>query len=143
MSETFSRVELPAGSTRLSARKCAFEFQPLADRVLKITILGRDTGQFGSAVFDEIRRHFFVNSPLELFVDARNADGATTDVSDAWTRFLNREAGSLNRVTILAVSKFVHLTISVAKLFSRTGDLVQIYSDPSLFDAALSRARKS
>src|SRR5689334_2843675 len=122
MSETFSRVELSAGGTRLSARKCSFEFQPLADRVLKITILGRDTGQLGTAASDEIRRHFYVNAPLELSVDARNAERATTDVSDAWTRFLNREAGRLNRVTMRPVSKFVLLTISVAKLFSRTGD---------------------
>ena len=41
---------------------------------------------------------------------------------------------------ILAVSKFVHLTVSVAKLFSRTGELIQIYSDPRLFQAALDRA---
>jgi hypothetical protein len=140
MTETMARTELDGGGIRLSARKCTFEIRRLADRVLQVTIVGRDSGQFGSAVFDEIRRHFFTNSPLELFVDASDAHGATTEVSDAWTRFLNKEAGSLKRVTILAVSKFVHLTVSVAKLFSRTGDLIQIYSDPSLFHSAIKRA---
>jgi hypothetical protein len=66
--------------------------------------LGRDTGEFGPAVFEEIRLHLDGPDPLELFVDATEADGPTSEVSDAWTRFLNKEAQHLKRVSILAVS---------------------------------------
>jgi hypothetical protein len=140
MSESFQRETLADGSIRLSTRKCRFTFRREAASALQILISGRDTGEFGPAVFNEIRFHLGGSEPLELFVDATEALGPTTDVSDAWTRFLSREAPHLKRVSILAVSKFVHLTVSVAKLFSRTGELIQVYSDPKLYQAALDRA---
>jgi hypothetical protein len=138
--DAIKRESLPDGSCRLSSRRCAFTFLRETPSVLKVTISGRDTGEFGPAVFEEIRLHLGGPAPMELFVDATEADGPTTEVSDAWTRFLNKEAQHLKRVSILAVSKFVHLTVSVAKLFSRTGELIQLYSDPKLFQAALDRA---
>lgn len=70
---------------------------------------------------------------LEIFVDASGAAGASWEVSESWTRFFRRNASVLKRVHILAPSKFVHQTISVAKLFSRTGDLIQVYSSPDVF----------
>lgn len=140
MPETVKREELEGGAVRLSTKKCSFTFERLGTWALKITIAGRDGGEFGPTVFDEIRFHLSGPKALELFVDASEAKGPTTEVSDAWTRFLAREAPQLRRVSILAASKFVHLTVSVAKLFSRTGDLIQIYSDPALFRAVLERA---
>jgi hypothetical protein len=140
MSGNVERQPLGDGSTRLSAGRCAFTFRKEVAGVLHITISGRDVGQFGSSVFDEIRLHLEGSAPLEMFVDATDADGPSAEVSDAWTKFLNKEAPRLKRVTILAVSKFVHLTVSVAKLFSRTGELIQVYSDPKLFRSALARS---
>ncbi|HZE98133.1 MAG TPA: hypothetical protein VE981_13975 [Planctomycetota bacterium] len=139
MPEALQRQTLEGGTVRLATKRCSFIIQPVSPAVLKITIQGRDAGEFGPAVFNEIRFHLG-SERVELFVDAAEAAGPTTAVSDAWTRFLNREAPHLKRVSILAVSKFVHLTVSVAKLFSRTGELIQVYSDPELFRAALSRA---
>jgi len=141
MTDPVRREELQ-DAVRLSTKKCTFTFQRLGPFVLKITIAGRDTGQFGASVFNEIRFHLSGPKALELFVDASQAAGPASPVSDAWTRFLAREAPQLKRVSLLAVSKFVHLTVSVAKLFSRTGDLIQIYSDPQLFQSALDRAAK-
>lgn len=135
------REELKGGGVRLSDARCSFTFRLAAPRVLKVDIQGRDRGQFGPAVFEEIRFHMG-GEPLELFVDASRAEGPVLEVSEAWTRFLNREAPHLKRVSILAVSKFVHLTVSVAKLFSRTGELVQVYSDAELFKAALEKASR-
>ena len=140
MPEATKRETLDDGSLRLSSPRCSFLFHRAAPSVLKVTITGRDTGQFGPSVFEEIRFHLGGARRLELFVDASAAAGPTSDVSDAWTRFLGREAGHLTRVSILAASKFVHQTVSVAKLFSRTGELIQIYSDPAVFQAALERA---
>lgn len=139
MADPIHRETLDDGSLRLSSRRCSFTFRRAAPSVLVVVIEGRDTGQFGPSVFEEIRLHLG-SKPLELFVDARAAAGPTSEVSDAWTRFLSREAKQLRRVSILAASKFVHLTVSVAKLFSRTGELIQIYSDPAVYRAALDRA---
>lgn len=139
MSEPVKREELD-GAVRLSTKKCSFTFRRSGPSVLEVVIAGRDSGQFGASVFNEIRFHLGGPRGLELFVDARQAAGPSSDVSDAWTRFLAKEAPHLKRVSILAASKFVHLTVSVAKLFSRTGELIQIYSDPTLFEAARSRA---
>lgn len=139
MAEPIQREELKDGAVRLSSKHCRFTFRRTGPFVLHVVIAGRDTGQFGSAVFNEIRFHLSGPKALELFVDASDAAGPGTHVSDAWTRFLGKEAPHLKRVSILAVSKFVHQTVSVAKLFSRTGELIQIYSDPKLFQAALDR----
>ena len=58
-------------------------------------------------------------------------------VSDEWTRFfaLNRE--HLKRVSVLVGSKVVYLTVAIAQHLSRTGNLIQIYSDPEIFEARL------
>jgi hypothetical protein len=141
MAEAPKRETTSDGAVRLEAGRCVFSYRLLAPRVLKVDIQGRDRGQFGPAVFEEIRFHMG-GEPLELFVDASRADGPTQEVSEAWTRFLNREAPHLKRVSILAVSNFVHLTVSVAKLFSRTGELVQVYSNPDLFNTALEMASR-
>ena len=142
MPEAVKREELETGAIRLSTKKCSFTFDRIGGWTLQITITGRDSGQFGSAVFNEVRFHLSGPRALEIFVDARDAAGPPPAVSDAWTRFLSREAPHLRRVSILAGSKFVHQTVSVAKLFSRTGELIQIYSDPTVFAAALDRAIK-
>ena len=135
------RSELPDGGLRFSAGRCRFDLLPLSPSALLIVIEGPDRGQLGGAVLDELRSRIRRPRHLELFVDAGGATAASAEVSEAWTRFLREEAGGLKRVSILAVTKFVHLTVSVAKLFSRTGDLVQIYSDPALFRAAVEAAR--
>ena len=82
------RETLPDGSTRLSKGRCTFTFTLVAPRALRVEIRGRDTGQFGPAPLEEIRLHLG-GKPLELFVDASEADGPPPDVSEAWTRFMN------------------------------------------------------
>jgi len=143
MADAIQREELENGAVRLSSKRCRFTFHRVGPFALHVSIAGRDTGEFGAAVFSELRFHLSGPKALELFVDATEAAAPKTEVSDAWTRFLSKEAPHLKRVSILAVSKFVHLTVSVAKLFSRTGELIQIYSDPRLFQAALDRASES
>lgn len=142
MPDTVTRQVRDDGSVALTCGRAAFVFRKRGAHVLDVAITGRDRGGFGPAVFDEIRYHFAGPASLELFVDASEAESPTTEVSDAWTRFLAASAPHLRRVSILAVSRFVHMTVSVAKLFSRTGELVQLYSDPTLFAAARDRALK-
>jgi hypothetical protein len=128
------------GQVRLSSADCVFVFKRLRPGALLVTITGNDTGQFGTSTLDEIRMELLRHRPLELFVDAREALGAAVSVSDEWTRFFTLNREHLRRVSVLVGSKVVSLTIAIAQHLSRTGDLIQIYSDPKTFDARVDAA---
>jgi len=83
-----------------------------------------------------------VAAPAHLFVDARNAVGATVRVSEDWTGFLSRHRAQLAHVHVLVGSKMVELTVAIARHLSRTDHLIQIYSDPVIFETQLEAARK-
>jgi hypothetical protein len=121
---------------------CAFVFTRPRTAVLLITITGHDKGQFGTRPLDEVRLEILRNRPLELFIDASGAVGASASVSQEWTQFfaLNRE--SLKRVSVLVGSKAVELTVAIAQHLSRTGNLIQIYSDAGTFRARLADASR-
>jgi hypothetical protein len=131
------REVLPDGSIRMTSGEAAFEFARPKTRVLVITITGYDQGQFGVAALDEIGSVLRVAAPLQLFIDARNAVGATVRVSQDWTSFFSRHQRDLAHVHVLAGSKMVELTVAIAGHLSRTGNLIKIYSDPAIFDAQL------
>ena len=139
MENAVVREETSDGGVRLFDPVCTFTFRRLRPGSLLVTIVGNDTGQFGTRTLDEIRLELMRYRPLELFVDAREALGAAVSVSDEWTRFfaLNRE--HLKRVSVLVGSKVVYLTVAIAQHLSRTGNLIQIYSDPEMFEDRLSK----
>jgi hypothetical protein len=127
--------EVVNGEVRLSAGGCAFVFRRPRPGVLHAVITGLDNGQFGTTTLDEIRAEIGRNRPIELFVDAREAVGAAVSVSDEWTRFFSSHREDLRRVHVLVGSKVLYLTVAIAQHLSRTGNLIQIYSDPETFDS--------
>jgi hypothetical protein len=129
------------GQVRLSAEGCSFLFRRLRPGALLVVIVGNDKGQFGTSTLDEIRMELLRQKPLELFIDARDAVGAAVSVSDEWTQFFSTNREHLRRVSVLVGSKVVHLTIAIAQHLSRTGSLIQITSDPEVFDARVTGAR--
>ncbi|HET6282133.1 MAG TPA: hypothetical protein VFH73_14295 [Polyangia bacterium] len=131
------REALPGGVVRLSAGDCTFEYRRPRAGALHVTISGYDIGQFGTTTLDEIAAAMTRERPLELFVDAREAYGAGVNVSDDWTRFFAGNRASLSRVHVLVGSKVVSLTVAIAQHLSRTGNLIQIYTDPATFEAGL------
>lgn len=134
-----ARELLPDRSVRLTAGRCSFTYRQIQPGMLHVTIVGLDTGQFGTSTLDEISLALRRHEPLSLFIDAREAVGAAVSVSDDWTRFFSINRQSLSRVHVLVGSKAVYLTVAIAQHLSRTGRLLQIYSDPELFEAALER----
>lgn len=135
--KSVTRELLPGGMVRLTSGQATFEFtRPRPGRLL-VTISGIDKGQFGPSTLDEITAALEREGSVELFIDARQAVGAAVSVSDEWTRFFSVQRTRLKRVHILAGSKAVKLTVAVAQHLSRTGDLIQIYSDPQVFDGRL------
>ena len=134
MSETgIERVLLEGGAVRLSAAGCSFFYERPQPGVLLVNISGHDNGQFGTSTLDEIRAELDREREIELFVDAREALGAAVSVSEEWTRFFELNQKNLKRVHVLVGSKVVYLTVAIAQHLSRTGNLIQIYSDPELF----------
>src|SRR4051812_38680788 len=87
------REQTADGHVLLTAAGCVFSYERLRLGTLLVTIRGSDAGQFGTSTLDEIRMELLRQRPLELFVDAREALGPATRVSDEWTHFfsLNRE----------------------------------------------------
>ena len=132
-----TRDLLPGGVVRLSSGKATFEFARPRPGKLLITISGMDKGQFGPSTLDEITASLDREGALELFIDAREAVGAAVSVSDDWTRFFSVQRARLRRVHVLAGSKAVKLTVAIAQHLSRTGDLIQIYSDSQIFEDRL------
>ncbi len=140
--EPLERAVLPDGSVRMIAESSRFVFVRPTPRTLAISFTGYDKGQFGTAPFDEIGAILRVHSPLELFVDARNAVGATVRVSQDWTSYFSQHKHDFTRIHVLAGSKLIALTIGIVQHLSRTGNLIQIYSDGEAFDAELAAASR-
>lgn len=128
------------GSTVLESASGKFCFRRLTPGALLVTISGNDQGQFGSAALDEIRLEILRHGRLELLVDAEQAELVTVEVSQEWTRFFAMTRQQLTRVSVLTGSKLINLTVAIAQHLSQTGNLIQIYSDRSLFEVALAKA---
>jgi hypothetical protein len=131
------RETLAGGAVRLSAGDCTFVYRRPRPGALLVTITGLDAGQFGTSTLDEITTALAREGRLELFVDAREAVGAAVSVSDDWTRFFASHRSKLDRVHVLVGSKVVELTVAMAQHLSRTGNLIQIYSDPEIFESRI------
>jgi hypothetical protein len=128
------------GSIVLSDARCTFTFRRLAKSVFEMAISGVDSGQFGTAPLDEVSLALLRERPLELFVDASAASMPSVPVSQVWTQFFSLNQKDFKRVSILVGSKAVELTVSIAQHLSRTGKLIQIYSDSDLYESRKSAA---
>jgi hypothetical protein len=136
------RAVRPDGSVLMIAESSRFEFARPTPRVLIMSFVGYDKGQFGTGPFDEIGAILRVHTPLELFIDARNAIGATVRVSQDWTSYFSLHKDDFTRIHVLAGSKLIELTVGIVRHLSRTGNLIQIYSDSEPFEAELAAASR-
>jgi len=142
METTEIRREVSAdGSVVLTAGRGTFRYRTPRPGVLDITIEGQDNGQFGTASLDEISLALRRERPLEIFVDASGASMPTVAVSRQWGQFLMLNRADLKRVSVLVSSKSVELTIAIVQHLSQTGKLIQLYTDPELFEARRSGSR--
>lgn len=131
---------LEDGTILLESGGCEFRFQRPRPGVIVIQSSGRDKGQFGTAPFDEMAEDLLRFAPVELFIDAGHVISAIVPVQDAWTEWFSQNRSSLKSVSMLVRSNYMHFTAEVAKLFSRTGELIRVYLDPARFEEAIARA---
>lgn len=74
---------------------------------------------------------------MELYVDARESTGVTTDVSGAWAGWLVKHKAKLAGVSMLTRSKFVQVTAQFVQRFGDLTDKMRIYTDERAFDEAV------
>lgn len=126
--------------TRLQALYCTMVIDEPAPGVALVTIEGTDTGDLGDAPFRVLASIFGGKRRIELFIDARLARGPSIDVSNDWARWLVQHQNELVHVSMLTASRFVQLTADFVRSFGDLGDLMRIYTEPAVFEGALSNA---
>ena len=129
-----------AEELRLEAVHGSITVAAPAPGVILVTISGRDTGELGDAPFRALEPHLAPKRP-EIFIDAREAIGATIDVSAAWANWLVGNKDRYERLHMLTGSRYVQVTASFVRRFTALGDRMRIYTDPEAFEQALAAAR--
>jgi hypothetical protein len=129
-------------SVVLGDGECVLEYRRPRAGLVVLRISGIDRGRLGQGPMRELDDDLSLHAPLTVFVDAREARMPAVAVQDAWQEWFTRHEGSLAGVHMLVSGKFMHFTVEVVKLLSRTGDLIRVYLDPSAFEDALGRASR-
>jgi hypothetical protein len=107
--------------------------------VVLITILGRDAGEHGKAPFVELSKDI-ERGPFQLFIDAREAHGASVDVSNVWAQWLREHRDHLHRIHMLTGSRFIQVTADFVRRFADLGDAMLIYTQAAAFEESLDEA---
>lgn len=128
------------GAIRLEGQHGSFAIECPAPGVVVLRISGHDVGEFGSAPMRAIERHLPDGATIELFIDARDTEAASIDVSGEWARWLAAQRPRCTRICMLTGSRFIQVTAEFVRRFSDLGDIMRIYWDAAAFDAVLSAA---
>ncbi len=111
--------------------------------VAVVRISGHDLGEFGDVASRELEKEITAHQQIELFIDARDAQSASIDVSSIWALWLARNRSAFKRIVVLTGSRFVRLTADFVQRFAGLGTLMDISTDPAAFDSVLAAACQS
>ena len=111
--------------------------------VAVIRIAGHDLGEFGDLAQRELEKEIASHQQIELFIDARDAQSASIDVSSSWALWLARNRSAFKRIKTVTGSRFVRLTADFVQRFAELTDLMDICTDPVSFDISLAKASES
>lgn len=129
------------GGVRFEGALCAMVVRRPAEGVVVLDISGNDIGELGDASFhDELAKDLAGGKPIELFIDARATRLASLDVSSDWAHWLARNRTKFRHVSMLTGSRFIQITASFVRRFADLGDRMRLYTEPAVFDGALSNA---
>jgi hypothetical protein len=131
------------GPIRLEGLHCTITIDQPAPAVVLVTIEGTDTGELGDAPFRVLEPMLGAEvgvGEVELFIDARSARGASIDVSNEWSRWMSAHRDRLRHVSMLTGSRFIQLTAEFVRRFADLGELMRLYTEPAVFEGALSNA---
>lgn len=137
-------TDLPSTEPRRDVRyqgvHCAMTIRRPAPGVVVLEIEGNDIGELGAAPFVELARDMEASPSIELFVDARATRLASMEVSSDWAHWLAKNRMKLRHVSMLTGSRFIQITASFVRRFADLGELMRLYTEPAVFDGALTNA---
>ena len=125
---------------RFEGKSCALTLRRAAPGVAVVTFVGHDVGEFGDAPRKELERALAEAPGTLVFIDAREAQGASIEVSGEWAAWLKANRGRIGKVHMLTGSSLIRLSADFVRRYSALEDLMQVHADPALFDAALAQA---
>ena len=134
-----AREVLSNGTVRYSDARASFTVMRLRPGLLLVFGTGHDTGQFEDVPLNEFDAELRRFAPIELFVDASEVFNASQVVFERWATWMQARRSEVKAINVLSGSKFVHLTLNIAKLISGTGELMRIYTDKRSFEEAIAR----
>ena len=125
---------------RWDGMHCTFTMERPARGVVVLRIAGHDVGEFGDAPLRALEGHLSADGTIMLFVDARDTEGASIDVSGAWARWLAAHRARCARIAMLPGSRFIAITARFVRSFAGLDAVMRLYSDAAAFDRDLSDA---
>lgn len=134
-----SRETLPDGTVRISTRSSEATLSRLRPGATLVVYTGYDAA-LTDEVLDTLGTELGRHGSLEVLIDAFGSEGVTTAVREAWTRWMQAHKDRV-RITLLLSSKFMQVTVNVAKHLSGFQKMT-ILSDRGKFEAAVETARK-
>lgn len=121
---------------------CNFFIEALPPGVVVLRISGTDVGEFGDAPMKALDEWIAASEPVDFFIDARDVRGASIAVSGDWAGWLSAHKDALRSVTMLTGSRFIQVTAEFVRRFASLEGVMRICTEPAVFDAALSEARR-
>jgi hypothetical protein len=134
---------LDSGSVIYEGVHCRLTIERPRPGIVLMTISGRDVGEFGDAPMSELLNGMDIGEPMELFIDARNAQGASLDVSNDWAQWLGKQRARFRQINMLTGSRFVQITADFVRRFAALADIMRIYTEGTAFDDALAESKRN
>jgi len=129
-----------SGKVSYDGVHCRLTIERPRGGILIVRISGRDVGEFGAAPMRELARVIAADGMIELFIDARDVQGASLDVSNDWAQWLAKHRARLRRIHMLTGSRFIRITADFVRRFAGLNEIMRIYTDPSAFDESAAHA---
>jgi hypothetical protein len=133
----------PEHIVRFKTKLCELTIQRPAPDVLLLTLSGHDIGELGEAPFRELARDFAPGASArarELFIDARQGQGASIEVSGRWAEWLRDHKSQLRVIHFLTASRFIQLSADFVRKFAALEERMRLYTEAAAFDAELQSA---
>jgi hypothetical protein len=128
----------PQQIVRFKTPHCELTITRPGKGLVLVTLRGRDVGELGDGPFVELDKDLPPpGRAFELFIDAREAHGASIEVSGAWAAWLGAHRSQLAQLHFLSGSRFIRLSADFVRRFAELGETMRIYTDSAAFDQEL------
>jgi len=119
---------------------CTFTMERPARGIVVLRIAGHDVGEFGDAPLRVLESYLAAEDTIALFIDARDTEGASIEVSGAWAQWLAAHRPRCARIAMLPGSRFIEVTARFVRSFAGLDAIMRLYADAAAFDRDLGDA---